>query len=80
MHRQKVAAQSWSAASRGQDEDSWGYAGEPMDTAEIRCQSFNLRTKNDGPGWGDFSQCPSAFRSPTLDALDQDQSEVRVRD
>ena len=75
MHPQTVAAQSPSAASRGQDENSWGYAGRPMDTAEIRCQDLNPRTKNGDSSWADFSHCPSALRSPTLVPLIKTRAE-----
>jgi hypothetical protein len=68
-------ARSRSAASRGQDENSWGYAGQPMDTAEIRCQNLIARTKNCDSGWVDFSQCPSPLCPPTLVPLTKTRAE-----
>jgi hypothetical protein len=45
------------------------YAGQPMDTAEIRCQNLVQSTKTGDSSWVDFSQCPSGLRPPALAPL-----------
>jgi hypothetical protein len=63
--------QSRSDGSRGQAENSWGYAGQPMDTAEIRCQlSMHIRRFQ----LGRFFTIPSAL-PPTLVPLTKTRAE-----
>jgi hypothetical protein len=67
MHR--YCAESIRHLPRAGREFLWGYAGRPMDTAEIRCQNLIRVTKTGDSSWVDFSQCPSGLRPPALAPL-----------
>jgi hypothetical protein len=67
MHR--YCAESIRHLPREGREFLWGYAGQPMDTAEIRCQNLVQSTKTGDSSWVDFSQCPSGLRPPALAPL-----------
>jgi hypothetical protein len=65
----RYCAESIRHLPRAGREFLWGYAGQPMDTAEIRCQNFVQSAKTGDSSWVDFSQCPSVLRPPALAPL-----------